>query len=176
VVAHYVLLPGLDAFTEGTLSERFQDTDTTGRDSLVESDLRIWAAHPVLGVGPGQAKDYRALHGVAAHTEFTRLLAEHGSAGLGALLLLVVAAVQNTRRPDGPRERGLVAALLGWSFLYMVNSAMRLVAPSFVFGLSFARVANQPVQSDGDRARPVVRRSRSIFVRASPRRVRLVAR
>jgi hypothetical protein len=32
----------------------------------------------------------------------------------------------------------MAASMIGWSFLYMLNAAMRLVGPSFAFGLSFA--------------------------------------
>jgi hypothetical protein len=180
VVAHYVLLPKLDTFTSGTLSERFQDTDPTGRDSLVQSDLRIWADHPVLGVGPGQAKQHRQLHGVAAHTEFSRLLAEHGSAGLAALVLLLFTAVRNVRRPPGQREKAIVAALLGWSFLYMVNAAMRLVAPSFAFGLTFARLAPRDAgvrspATSRSRGRRRVGPVRLTVIRAGRRRAHLAA-
>jgi O-antigen ligase len=137
IVADYILLPRLDAFTQGALSARFQDVNPSGRDSIVQSDLQIWEENPILGVGPGQAKSYRELQGVAAHTEFTRVLAEHGVLGLVALLLLLIAGVQNLRRAHSPRDKALAASMMGWSLFFMLNSAMRLVAPAFTFGLAF---------------------------------------
>jgi hypothetical protein len=136
-VVHFILLPRLDAFTEGTLSERFQDVNTTGRDSLLEDDLQVWAENPILGVGPGMAKSYRELRGVAAHTEFSRLVSEHGVLGFAALVLFLAAGVQNLIRAPAPGSKAVVASMVGWSLLYMLNSAMRLVAPAFAFGLAF---------------------------------------
>ena len=57
--------------------------------------LNAWREAPLLGVGPGGA----IVVGMAtAHTEFTRLLAEHGSSAR-CLLLLLVAAVRCVRKP-----------------------------------------------------------------------------
>ena len=66
-------------------------SDTTGREDIARADLEVWFDNPVLGVGPGVAKEYRAAtfgRAAAAHTEFTRLLAEHGILGLVALIIL----------------------------------------------------------------------------------------
>ena len=85
-LAEYVVIPRLDQFTDGTLTQRFEDTRLSGRDSLVESEIEIWLENPLFGVGPGQAMYHRDVSVVdaAAHTEFSRLLAEHGLFGLTA--------------------------------------------------------------------------------------------
>jgi O-antigen ligase len=140
----FVLLPRLDAFTGGSLSQRFTDTGMTGRDLIMQADLRIWQENPMFGVGPGQAAYLRQVavsgHASAAHTEFTRLLSEHGTLGLVALLLLLAMAVRNLQRARGARNKAVVAAMIGWSFLYMFNAAMRLMMPAFALGLTFATV------------------------------------
>lgn len=140
VFANFILLPRLDSFTRGTLSVRFENTDTTGRSDLIATDLQVWEENPMFGVGPGQAEFYRQYEvgRVAAHTEFTRLLAEHGMFGFTALLALLIAGVSCVMRAHSDMSRAVTAALIGWSLFYMLHSAMRVAAPSFIFGLAFA--------------------------------------
>ncbi|HVG35705.1 MAG TPA: O-antigen ligase family protein [Pyrinomonadaceae bacterium] len=139
-LGYYLIVPGLDAFTGGTLLERFQDTSLTGRDLLIRADLQIWMEHPLLGVGPGvSAIMHEAFfREAAAHTEYTRLLAEHGALGLAAMLVLAAMLLGNLRRARTRRGKALVVLLAGWSLLFMSNVAMRMVAPSFLIGLTFA--------------------------------------
>ena len=142
IIGHYILLPQLDAFTGGALSERFRDLSTTNRDRLMRADLAIFEDYPFLGVGPGMATYYRgAVAGVsgAAHTEITRLLAEHGLFGLVALFLLIAMGWKNFQREQTMQGRAIVAGMVIWSLVYMLANAMRTVAPSFTFGISFAK-------------------------------------
>jgi hypothetical protein len=136
-IGRYALLPQLNAFTHGALLNRFENVSLTGRDELVRSDLQIWQDNFFLGVGPGQASHFLRLgRYLAAHTEFSRLLAEHGVLGLIAMFLMGVIAIQNFRKAKTTRDRALVGAFITWSMLYMAVSAMRSVAPSFFLGLS----------------------------------------
>jgi len=142
IVTQYVLLPRLDAFTGGALSARFRNLSPTNRDLLIRADLAIFEEHPFLGVGPGMATYHRgAVVGVtgSAHTELTRLLAEHGLFGLIALLLLITMGWKNFQRERSMQGRAIVAGMVVWSLVYMLGNAMRTVAPSFNFGLSFAK-------------------------------------
>lgn len=143
VAAVFLVLPALERFTGGALGTRFSSINTTRRSDIVMADIAIWRDYPILGLGPGMAKGTRALYYEeagrnGAHTEFTRLLAEHGVLGLGALFLFVYAAVKNVRRSRTSKGKAITASMIFWSFLYMLNAAMRLVAPSFAFGLAFA--------------------------------------
>ncbi|MEI8039979.1 MAG: O-antigen ligase family protein, partial [Verrucomicrobiota bacterium] len=149
------LLPLLDAFTGAKLTERFSDKGLTGRDSVAKLDLRVWRENPVLGAGPGMSSYYRYEVGDvhAAHTEYTRLLAEHGLLGAAALLLLLLMTGQAFLRARGPWAKAIVAALAVWAFLFMAVSAMRLAAPAFLLGLIHARFLADPAA-----ARPVLRR------------------
>jgi O-antigen ligase len=144
-VAAFVVFPRLNAFTGGALGSRFENTDPTGRDLIVEADLQTWLEHPLVGVGPGQASAYRAstFEAVAAHTEFSRLLAEHGIFGLAALICLLLMAGQQFFRAGTDKNRAVVGAMLVWSFMFMLGTAMRVVAPSFLFGLTFATFLTQ---------------------------------
>jgi hypothetical protein len=140
LAAGLVALPRLDDLTGGKLSERFSDAHLTGRDEIAQADLRVWKDHPVVGVGPGGAKRYRLLPKgpVAAHTEVTRALAEHGLFGLGSLVVLAVISVQNIRRAGTLAAKSIAAAALAWSLLFTLGDALRIVAPALMMGLSAA--------------------------------------
>jgi O-antigen ligase len=134
----FVVLPRLNDFTGGALESRFADTNSSGREEMIWVDFQIWAENPLLGVGPGEAAENRLDSigkAAASHTEYTRLLAEHGSLGLGALLLLFVTGLLNIKRAPTAKQKGMAAALMCWSTLYMLINAMRLVMPAFAFGL-----------------------------------------
>jgi O-antigen ligase len=134
-----VILPRLNEWTGGALRERYTSTATGLRQTLAEEELELWKEHPILGVGPGMSKYYRTdIVGfeVASHTEFTRLLSEHGLLGLLALLVLVgIAATAYFRAPTA-LEKAWVAALSAWAFIEMSHSAMRIAAISILFGLA----------------------------------------
>jgi hypothetical protein len=142
VTAAFVILPRLERFTEGKLVRRFESVNTTGRDELIREDLRAFLAHPVGGLGPGGGYESHARRYIA-HTELTRLPAEHGLLGVGALLLLLVMALQGLKAARTVQEKALIAALLIWSVSSMLHTAMRTVAPSLVFGLAFAIPASR---------------------------------
>ncbi len=134
----------LDEFTGGKLGERFADADVTGRDEIASADLAVWAKEPITGVGPGRARDERPegqRSNAAAHTEFTRLLAEHGIPGLIAILILGAIALQNLRGRPTVWELAWSAALMVWTAAALSNAAMRVAAISFAFGLASARMS-----------------------------------
>ena len=137
-----VIFPRLNAYTGGALQERYTSTSGGVRQTLVEEELALWKENPVLGVGPGMSKYYRAsLLGmeVASHTEFTRLLSEHGTFGLLALLTLIAVAGLAYLRAPSALEKAWVSALSGWAFIEMSHSAMRIMAISFLFGLAMVQ-------------------------------------
>ena len=138
LLGYYVVYPRLDEFTGGALSARFENTHLTGRAEIMDADLKIMAEHPVLGIGVGQAMQERArfFRGFAAHTEFTRLLSEHGSLGCVAALLLVIMGIRNVLVTVTNRGRAVAAALVTYSFCFMTGNGMRMVLPSFAFGLA----------------------------------------
>ncbi|MCZ2074106.1 MAG: hypothetical protein LC130_03790, partial [Bryobacterales bacterium] len=133
----YLIYPRLNTFTGGMLQQRFLDTDPTLRGPIARADLELWYANPILGVGPGMSIRMRNMFaGVAAHTEYTRILAEHGSAGLLALLILLgLAARAYFKAPDAQAQLW-VAALVAWPLAEMAHAAMRIVVISFLFGLA----------------------------------------
>jgi hypothetical protein len=139
IAVNSFLWPRLEDFTQGKISTRFDNLSLTRRDALLRDDLRVWLEHPVSGVGPGGSAALRGVTGAAAHTEFSRLLAEHGLLGLSAVVMLLVICRGSLRQATTAASRAIVVSLFAWSFLTMSHSAMRTVAPSFVFGLACAR-------------------------------------
>lgn len=140
IVFLILVFPVLNDFTDGNLQARFEDTGTTKRADIAESDLEIFWQNPVLGVGVGVAYDYRVKlleYKAMSHTEFTRLISEHGSFGFAALLALLAMSVINVKRQNSILGRAVVAGTAAWAMLFMLNAGMRLAAPSFMLGLTF---------------------------------------
>lgn len=120
------------------------DQLTTGRLLLGQHDLTVFLEHPVLGIGPGKSKiENLELVGkeVATHTEWTRMLAEHGSFGvLSLMLLLIVPLIHSFSRTT--QLRPLLLALFILAFFSTTHSAMRIAAISFVYSLSLIYPVN----------------------------------
>jgi O-antigen ligase len=162
-VGQYILLPRLDSFSEGALSARFEKTDLSGREVLMKGDMLLFLQHPLLGVGVGLAKSARRSvvdYVGHAHTEFTRLLSEHGLLGAGALVALVVMAAGAISRQKCVSSRAVSASLVAFAFVFMTGSAMRLAVPCFL--LSFARVRVRSAIPEGGGTRGREGRSRGL--------------
>jgi O-antigen ligase len=153
LVAIIAVVPRLVSYTGGAILARFAETTTTGRAEIVRADLETWSEHPILGVGPGQGKALRArfFRPTASHTEFTRLLAEHGLFGVAALICLLMLVRSALRRPAAPAVQAPRRALLVWSLLFMLVDGMRLAAPAFAFGFPFAEVLTRPYRRRRER-------------------------
>jgi len=143
LLVKFIFLPVLDSFTTGALSARLSDKNLTNRDRLMRADLKIWAEHPFFGVGPGGSREERQrLAGVSiAHTEFTRLLSDHGILGLLALAPLLFTCLERFKKARSPAAKAVVSSCMAWTLLYMMINGMRLVAPSLLFGLACVELA-----------------------------------
>ena len=102
---------------------------TSGRTVLIAADWHIFKEFPFFGVGPGGAKPYRTDYGAppdsAAHTEFTRLMSEHGIGGLLASVLLLLFPLYWISRQRYRLWKGISAALFCMAILTSTHSAMR---------------------------------------------------
>lgn len=130
-----LIFPILNKFTGGFLRARFEQTTTTGRSELMETDLQLWRDNFVMGVGVG-VSNLQHFDGAASHTEQTRLLAEHGLFGVAALVIMLLIFFDSFGRTHDIQEKALVCCLFLWSFLFMLTAGMRLAAPAFVIGMS----------------------------------------
>ncbi len=141
LIGVYFLYPQLDQFTGGMLTQRFADINASGRLQIAQADIEIWKQNLFLGVGPGEAA-YQAVmyYGqyAAAHTEYTRLLAEHGIPGLIAIGLLILMALRAYFRTPTWESKLWTVVFLAWPLVEMSHAAMRIAAISFLFGLANA--------------------------------------
>jgi hypothetical protein len=133
----YVLLPKLNDFTGGAFASRFENTSATGREEMIGYQLAVFKYHILFGVGPGRGSAF------SSHTEYTRLLADHGLLGIVALLVLFIIVALNIKRARTTMNKAIVASLLAWSFAFMAHVGMRLAAPSFMIGVTFATLMLQ---------------------------------
>lgn len=135
--------------TGGMINKRYAGQDAlgrtktskfSGREQLVESELKMFFDNPITGVGVGVNKQYReAMTGVeaASHNEISRMLAEHGMLGVINLLILMITPLflfLNNRS-----NIFLFSFYLFW-LLTINHAAMRLAAPAFVYALSLLKV------------------------------------
>ena len=144
--------------TGNKLEERYEgytgDTQFTdrrefssGRDKLAAVELEIFKENIIMGVGPGMATKARAqkLRGVkeelvANHTEFSRMLAEHGLFGLAALLILLFYPVVKLINSTNINNSFILILFVVLSLLTQAHNAHRLALPSFLYGLAFVNL------------------------------------
>lgn len=125
----------------------------TGRDRIMQADYRTFLEHPGFGVGYGMAEKYRARyygHIAAAHTEFARLLSEHGVLGVLFMLVgMVGLPIYFFFNEKHPLTRCFFIAFYLLSMFTMFHAAMRLALPGLLFGAAFMRVlpkkSNKPI-------------------------------
>jgi len=148
-----VVLPQLNSFTDGWFAIRFSDTDPTNRLNILQAEIDIWMNNPVFGVGPGLAKYFSSfIFGmrIAAHTEYTRILAEHGIPGIISIILLLLMGIKALKRAPTDLDRAWVAALLVWPMIEMTHAAMRIASIGFIFGFALVnwnpKIDNNSIQ------------------------------
>ena len=135
--------------TSGLIEKRYANQDAagrikasqlSGREHIMEGEYEIFLDHPFLGIGIGKARESRLEESgevVASHNEITRMLAEHGSFGVLAMLILIVtplALYVNNRF-----HIYLLPLFVFW-ILTINHAAMRLSAPAFVYALTLLHV------------------------------------
>lgn len=146
----FAVMPMLDGITGGAMSRRLEETSSTGRDEIIAGELALWRENPVFGVGPGLGRYVRGdMWEAAAHTEFSRLLAEHGVFGLASLLLYPALALNAFFAAKTRLGKAAVVAGVTWSLSFMLVNAMRMAAPSLLFGLAFLRIEPERTASPG---------------------------
>lgn len=144
----------LESFTNGQLSARYGNSGLSNRDNVAMSDVKMWLAHPVFGVGAGMAEHVRVKEFgfailIAPHTEYSRLIAEHGMLGVIAMVLLLAMGWNSFFGAGGPAARILVVPALVWVAFFCSVSGMRLAVAPFLFGLAAIRVRPRAQQLRG---------------------------
>jgi hypothetical protein len=146
-----VVYPWLDDLSTGAVTMRFQDLDTTGRLELAQADLMAFREHTLLGAGVGGSVAYHEFvlgDAIGAHTEYTRLLAEHGVFGILVMALMGWMLLKRYLGNQPGLARAVSAAMSVWLLSIMVHSATRLVAVPFAFALALVAWQLEPEAAD----------------------------
>lgn len=135
--------PSIDRFTSGRLSERYDiaQANTSGRTDIAMAEIEMWQSSPILGIGIGKVREEIEAYlpiGAYSHTEFTRLLAEHGVFGLFAIILFLAGLWHNFVLAKDVRARAWIAGLGVFTILYMGQAATRTIAPVIAYMLTWA--------------------------------------
>ena len=110
---------------------------TSGRTDIMLTELNFFYDNPVFGIGPGMGTllvENNAGNPAHSHSEYTRLLAEHGIFGVIALLILLITPLIRIFKLP-PSYRALPLAIFAFVLFTLVHSAMRLAIPGFFYGL-----------------------------------------
>lgn len=134
-----VIYPWLNELSTGAVTVRFQDLDTTGRLQLAQADLMAFQDSPITGAGVGGSSAYHEYvlgADIGAHTEYTRLLAEHGLFGILIMGLMGWMLLKRYLGNAPGLARAVSAAMAVWTLSVMVHSATRIVAVPFALALA----------------------------------------
>lgn len=135
--------------TGGLIDKRYANQDAagrvkksrfTGREKILASEIDFFLEHPVFGIGVAKGMEERKEatgETVVSHNEVTRMLAEHGSLGIMALLILfgtpLILYLDN-------RDHIYLLSFLAFWLLTINHAAMRLAAPAFIYSLSILKI------------------------------------
>jgi O-antigen ligase len=103
--------------------------------------LHTFLENPILGVGVGQSSAFRTSEfgrNVATHTEYTRIISEHGMLGLISFLFLLLAYGRAFVRNRHIFARSISLAFSLWAFACMSHAAMRIALIPLILGLAMA--------------------------------------
>ena len=119
---------------------------STGRWTIFQRDLEIWTQNPLWGIGVGRSKNEHP-GGLAAHTELSRLLAEHGFLGfIIAVCLFVIYPIKEVFGRRDNNEKIWASSMFLIAILSTFHSATRTLVPVIFYGLAFTRI--KPDQTD----------------------------
>ncbi|MFV8392927.1 O-antigen ligase family protein [Flavobacterium sp. LB2P6] len=119
---------------------RVKESQFTGREDVAQDEINTFLKNPIFGVGVGKGAEIREDETgikVLSHDEITRMLAEHGSLGILALLILfftpLVLYLEN-------KFNMFLLCFVAFWFLTINHAAMRIAAPAFVYSLSLLNI------------------------------------
>ncbi|WP_396186590.1 O-antigen ligase family protein [Flavobacterium sp.] len=135
--------------TGGLIDKRYANQDArgrtkesrfTGREDIAQNEIDMFLKNPIFGVGVGKGVELRTKETgtwVLSHDEITRMLAEHGTLGIFALLILFFTPL--FLYLENKFNMFLLCFLAFW-FFTINHAAMRTAAPAFVYSLSLLNV------------------------------------
>ena len=153
-VISYFMWNLLNKYTGDSISRRYESTITkkssgagqsgnyADRSLIMKDDLEAFMNSPLLGNGPEGSAEFRRNkyhHNSTAHTEYTRLLGDHGLLGVGVLIILFSSFLRYYRNRKGDNKI-ILGGFMSISLLTMLHAAMRLAIPGLAFGLALIDV------------------------------------
>jgi O-antigen ligase len=155
LIVGFVFFPRLEELTEGALSTRFTDLNPVSRIEIANQDVDLFLANPIAGVGPGMSSTSRpGLTVVAAHTEYSRILAEHGLLGAISLLILIWMLFRALFKTRSAMAQALLTATAGWAAVEMAHSAMRIASIPFMLGFAMVTFNLEAILPEGEKNSP----------------------
>jgi len=119
---------------------RVKESQFTGRERIFDSELNFFLENPIFGIGVARGADLRKEtmgQGLLSHNEIGRMLAEHGSLGITALMILFITPL--VLYLDNKNHVFLICFLIFW-LLTINHAAMRTAAPAFVYSLTLLKI------------------------------------
>jgi len=135
--------------TSGLIDKRYSNQDAlgrtkksvlTGREEIMDAEIKLFLDNPILGAGAGMGKELRKDslgYEITSHNEITRMLSEHGLFGIfGLLILLITPLVLFINN----RQHFYFLSFFFFWLLTINHAAMRTAAPAFVYALALLSV------------------------------------
>jgi len=152
----YVVFQYTNNQTSGVLFERYAgikdgeaieiEKYSSGRTKILEIDFAIFLDNALFGIGPGAGNDLRVEYGyfdrVAAHIEYTRLLAEHGIFGIVSLFILFFFPLREFVLRRSFQQRYFLMVGVLFCLTFMLHSATRIALPMLLYGMGFILIVN----------------------------------
>lgn len=129
---------------------RVKNTKLSGREGIANTEIKMFLENPIFGVGVAKGAEIREIETgkfAVSHDEITRMLAEHGTLGIFALLILVLTPL--VLYINNQFNMYLICFLLFW-FLTINHAAMRTALPAFVYSLSLLNVQIFPPKKENE--------------------------
>jgi hypothetical protein len=145
IVITFAMIPVIQNITGDQFGQRFTSANPTLRQDLMTEELETWSQNVALGVGVGMmertiedkgAGERGEIPRVSAHTEYTRLLAEHGLPGLVAILVMIAIAIRSVRSQVLFEGRIIAIVLVVWTASEVAHAATRLSMAPYLFALA----------------------------------------
>jgi O-antigen ligase len=135
--------------TSGLIDKRYANQDATGRakeskftgrEEIWDSEIAAFEDHPIFGIGVAKGLEIRKEktgETITSHNEITRTLAEHGTTGI--IALLIVFFTPFFLYLDNKQNIFIFCFLIFW-LMTINHAAMRIAASAFVYSLSLLKV------------------------------------
>jgi hypothetical protein len=136
------------------------DQISSGRFTIMRSDLNMFLAYPALGTGIGESVRLRPNHGggagINSHLEFSRLLAEHGILGLIIVIMMYLVPFIKIFYERNYYKRLIMVVFLVMALSVTFHNAMRTMITPLLFALAFLNIV--PTDYDWKKELTIIKR------------------